>query len=331
MYNYEPVDIGMTLAGRKSGKTILGLTEADAKVCPFIPQTDPDYVPQPFMVDVVIALREKMPVYLYGSTGTGKTHAVKYLASKFRLPVFEVTGHNRLEFPELVGGYHVASGDMVWHDGPLTSAMRNGGIFLLNEQSLLDPSTATGLNSVLDGSPLFIPETGEAVPPHPAFLYVATDNSNGTGDTSGGYAGVLRQNSALLNRFMLIQATYLERAAEKKFLQAAEPSLPEDILDKMLDMATSVREGVNPPMTAHNSVQATLPESAVMSMRDLKRWARLTMIYAPAASEGVVPTFKALQMAYLNRLDAGARDAAEGMFERIFGVQIRASVETGKD
>ena len=75
--------------------------------------------------------------------------------------------------------------------GPLLTAMKEGGWFLLDEIDLLDPATAAGLNGVAEGRPLTIPETGEAVTAQPEFRFIATAtaNSNGAGDASGLYQG----------------------------------------------------------------------------------------------------------------------------------------------
>lgn len=312
-YVYKSYDLGVIFAGRPSGRTMLGI--APDCECSFIPTVPAGYVAPGGWFDAsIIALRERMPLYLYGPTGTGKTLAVKVIAAMLRLPVYEVTGHNRLEFPELVGGYHVADGNMVWHDGPLTSAMRNGGIFLLNEQGLLDPSTATGLNSVLDGSPLFIPETGEAVTPHAAFHYVATDNSNGQGDETGEYAGVLRQNSALLNRFMLVEASYLPPTEECKIITNAVPATPPDVAEKMVVYAGAIRKA------AAGKGNATM--SCTMSVRDLCRWAKLAECYASLAARGVNVALHTLAFAFLNRLSHADRDTALQLYQRIFNVGV---------
>ena len=94
--------------------------------------------------------------------------------------MFEVTGHSRLEFPELIGHHIVRQGNMEFEYGPLALAMKFGGLFLLNEIDLLEPSTAAWPNSILDGQPLCIPENGgELIVPHPMFRFAATANSNG--------------------------------------------------------------------------------------------------------------------------------------------------------
>ena len=67
------------------------------------------------------------------------------------------------------------------------------------------------LNGILDGQPLCIPENGgELVVPHPMFRFAATANSNGGSDETGLYQGVLRQNLALMDRFVLCEVTIPE-------------------------------------------------------------------------------------------------------------------------
>ncbi len=100
------------------------------------------------------------PLYVFGPTGSGKTSLIKQLAARLNFPVFCVNAHGRLEFQDLVGHLSVQQGSMTYQYGPLALAMRHGGLFLLDEFDLLDPSTAAGLNSILDGSPLCIRKMG---------------------------------------------------------------------------------------------------------------------------------------------------------------------------
>lgn len=75
---------------------------------------------------------------------------------------------------------------MAFEHGPLALAMQYGAILLLNEIDLTSPEIAAGLNSVLDGSLLYIAENGgEIIPPHPMFRFVATKNTNDGGDNTG--------------------------------------------------------------------------------------------------------------------------------------------------
>ncbi|WP_428166050.1 AAA family ATPase [Desulfovibrio sp.] len=123
-------------------------------------------------------------LYVFGTTGCGKTSCIKQ--PRLNYPVFEVTGHGRLEFADLVGHLTIKDGNMAFEHGPLALAMQYGAILLLNEIDLTSPEIAAGLNSVLDGSLLYIAENGgEIIPPHPMFRFVATKNTNDGGDNTG--------------------------------------------------------------------------------------------------------------------------------------------------
>ena len=93
-----------------------------------------------------------------------------------------------------------------------------------------DAAELAGLNDIVEGAPLVIAANGgEVIRPHPKFRVIATGNSAGTGDTSGLYQGVLRQNLAFLDRFRVIQVDYPDDATEQGLLRTLVPKLPEAI------------------------------------------------------------------------------------------------------
>ena len=88
-----------------------------------------------------------------------------------------------------------------WHNGPLIDAMRNGGIFLMDEISLADDSILERLNSVLEhGRSIILAERGgvdsdnTAIQADERFKFVATMNP-------GGDYGKKELSLALRNRF----------------------------------------------------------------------------------------------------------------------------------
>ena len=177
------MDAGEVFSGKPSGTTVTGYD----KPCAYTPQIDQDYILHDASRDIIVwFLSKPEPLYVYGPLGSGKSSTIKQLAARLNYPVFEVTGHGRLEFSDLVGHLTVNQGNMTYEYGPLALAMRYGGLLLLNEIDLTAPEVAAGLNSVLDGSPLCIAENGgELITPHPLFRFAATANSNGAGDDTG--------------------------------------------------------------------------------------------------------------------------------------------------
>ncbi|MCX7673459.1 MAG: CbbQ/NirQ/NorQ/GpvN family protein [Thiobacillaceae bacterium] len=79
------------------------------------------------------AYRNRLPVLLKGPTGCGKTRFMEYMAWRLRRPLITVSCHDDLTAADLVGRYLVKGGETVWVDGPLTRAVRVGGICYLDE------------------------------------------------------------------------------------------------------------------------------------------------------------------------------------------------------
>ena len=84
----------------------------------------------------------QLPLLLKGPTGCGKTRFVSHMAAKVGLPLFTVSCHDDLSAADLTGRYLLKGGDTVWVDGPLTRAVRDGGVCYLDEiVKALKPST----------------------------------------------------------------------------------------------------------------------------------------------------------------------------------------------
>jgi nitric oxide reductase NorQ protein len=75
----------------------------------------------------------RLPVMLKGPTGSGKTRFVEHMAWRLERPLITVACHEDLSATDLVGRFLLEGEETVWHDGPLTRAVRNGAICYLDE------------------------------------------------------------------------------------------------------------------------------------------------------------------------------------------------------
>lgn len=312
------MDAGIVFSGRPTGTKVLGYS----KPSPFTPKINHNYIFHETSRDVIVWLiAPPSPLYVCGVCGAGKTTLISQLAARLNYPVFEVTGHNRLEFQDLVGHHTVQHGNMQFEYGPLALTMKYGGLFLLNELDLLEPSTATGLNGILDGQPLCIPENGgELIEPHPMFRFAATANTNGASDETGLYQGTLRMNMALMDRFTVVEVSYPQPDAELMLLEKSAPALPELIRKRMVEYANEIRRlFMGESGYGSNAIEVTF------STRTLLRWADLTLRYQPLANQGIQPVSYALDRALGFRASRETRATLHELAQRIFAANAGSS------
>jgi nitric oxide reductase NorQ protein len=80
-----------------------------------------------------LAYNNRLPVLIKGPTGCGKTRFVEHMAARLGLPLYTVSCHDDLSASDLVGRHLINASGTYWTDGPLTQAVRHGGICYLDE------------------------------------------------------------------------------------------------------------------------------------------------------------------------------------------------------
>ena len=196
----------------------------------------------------------------------------------------------------------------------MSLAIRYGGLFLLNEADLLSPEVAVGLNGVLEGASLCLPENGgEVIHPHEMFRIACTGNTNGGGDDTGLYQGTGRMNFAWLDRFIWGEVNYPDAVVEKDLLVKLYPALPEHIVVKMVDFANEIRKQF---IGASDSYTDTI--EVTLSTRTLLRWADLTLRFQPLAHQGIQPLSYALDRALGFRASRPTRAMLHELLQRMF-------------
>lgn len=263
------------------------------------PAYDENYIMRPEMLSDILAwwlIGDKDGLMLSGPSGAGKSSIIRQVCSLLRLDLRQVTGHDRLEPQELFTTIHIVDGNTCVIDGPLTYAMRYGQVFLLDEMDANLPSTNLALNDVIQSRTLTIPETGETVVAHPDFKFIATGNTNGGGDHNARFLGTMEQNTAFMDRFWVVEATYPDERTELAILKRVMPDgTPEDHLLKMIKTANDIRELFMGESDEADRIEVT------MTTRTLCRWARMTAFFRGMAAKGVKPVEHALERALANR------------------------------
>lgn len=201
----------------------LEATKLDQYDAPDAPAIDPEYVWSEHAAPALAALAAGENVFLTGPAGTGKTTFAKQIAARYGRPFVRISCNDQTDAPTLVGMPGLKDGATTWEDGQLAAAVRRPGtVILIDEPSAARPGALMILQGVLDDDrTLAIADTGERIPVAPGVLFLAADNTAGTGDESGAYEGTRTMNRATLDRFALtIPIKYLPAKQETKLLQA---------------------------------------------------------------------------------------------------------------
>ena len=123
------------------------------------------------------AANNQLPVLLKGPTGCGKTRFVEYMAQKLERPLFTIACHDDLSATDLVGRHLIGASGTHWQDGPLTRAVREGGICYLDEVVEARKDTTVVIHPLTDHRRLLpIDRTGELIEAHANFMLVVSYN-----------------------------------------------------------------------------------------------------------------------------------------------------------
>jgi nitric oxide reductase NorQ protein len=123
------------------------------------------------------AWHNRLPLLIKGPTGCGKTRFVACMAARLGLPLHTVACHDDLSAADLVGRHLLQGGVTVWCDGPLTRAVREGGICYLDEVVEARKDTTVVLHPLADDRRMLpIERTGEVLPAPSSFMLVVSYN-----------------------------------------------------------------------------------------------------------------------------------------------------------
>ena len=160
------------------------------------------------------AYRNRLPLLIKGPTGCGKTRFVAHMAARMARPLITVACHDDLTAADLVGRHLIGDGQTVWSDGPLTRAVRLGGICYLDEVVEARKDTTVVLHPLTDDRRLLpIERTGEELHAPDEFMLVVSYNP--------GYQNLLKSlKPSTRQRFIAISFGFPPAALEQQIVIA---------------------------------------------------------------------------------------------------------------
>lgn len=160
------------------------------------------------------AWHKQLPLLIKGPTGCGKTRFIHHMAEKLNRPLFTVACHDDLTATDLVGRHLIGDGSTYWLDGPLTRAVREGGICYLDEVIEARKDTTVVLHPLSDDRRmLHIERTGEQLQAPAEFMLVLSYNP--------GYQNLMKgMKPSTRQRFVSMRFSYPETKKEQDIVMA---------------------------------------------------------------------------------------------------------------
>jgi MoxR-like ATPase len=211
-----------------------------------IPKMYMNYVPFGNYEDLLQVIATKMfyPIFITGQSGNGKTMSVEQVCAKLGRKFVCVSMTPETDESDLLGNYILIDGQMVWRDGPVTVAARQGAVLCIDEVDYGAQNLAA-LQRVLEGKPFLLKKKNEVVTPTEGFTIVATANTKGKGSEDGRYMFTNILNEAFLERFpMTMEQDWAPASVEKKILRKELQSVnrsDDAFADNLVTWAEAIR------------------------------------------------------------------------------------------
>ncbi|MFN0087387.1 MAG: CbbQ/NirQ/NorQ/GpvN family protein [Blastocatellia bacterium] len=180
------------------------------------------------------AYKAKLPVMLKGPTGCGKTRFVEAMAYRMGRPLITVACHEDLSATDLVGRFLLEGEETVWHDGPLTTAVRHGAICYLDEVVEARKDTIVLIHPLTDDRRILpVEKRGEVLSAPDDFMLVISYNP--------GYQSVLKDlKQSTRQRFLSLEFDYPPAEAEARIV-AHEGGINESTARDLVKIGEKVR------------------------------------------------------------------------------------------
>lgn len=220
---------------------------------------EPYYVPVADEVELFeAAYAQKIPVIFKGPTGCGKTRFIEYMSYRLGqpltrvkqnpspgapeavrtdddiMPLVTIACHEDLTASDLVGRYLLEGNETVWIDGPLTRAVKAGGICYLDEIVEARKDTTVLIHPLTDHRRILpVEKKGELLEAGEGFLLVLSYNP--------GYQSALKDlKHSTRQRFISLEFDYPPIDIEAEIVRH-ESGVDADVANQLAKLGGKVR------------------------------------------------------------------------------------------
>jgi nitric oxide reductase NorQ protein len=217
---------------------------------------EPFYAPLSDEIDIfTAAYQQRLPILLKGPTGVGKTRFVEYMAWKLSqplsvvqdgtkapasnngenaIPLVTVACHEDMTASDLIGRYLLDADGTRWVDGPLTRAVKVGGICYLDEIVEARKDTTVIIHPLTDHRRMLtIDKLGQVVEAADGFLMVVSYNP--------GYQNALKDlKHSTRQRFVALEFDFPPPEVEMEIIKH-EADVDSEIAEQLAKLGDKIR------------------------------------------------------------------------------------------
>ena len=265
-------------------------------------------------IEKIIQSKIFYPVFITGLSGNGKTLSVEQACAKLGREMIRVNITEETDEDDLVGGYSLVDGNIVYREGPVLTAMRRGAVLILDEVDL-NATKIMCLQSIMEGKAYHIKKTGEKVFPAVGFNIFATANTKGRGSDDGRFIGTKIMNEAFLERFPItFEQNYPPEKVELKIVQK-----------NMVKFGCVDEEFAANLVKWANVIRKSFEDGATNEVISTRRLVHIISAFAIFRNR-----LQAVELC-LNRFDTETKTSFYDLYTKVDGQVDPAATSTGED
>ncbi len=232
------------------------------------------------------AYTSRLPVMLKGPTGCGKSRFVEAMAAELERSLVTVACNDETSAADLLGRWVVRGGETVWHDGPVTRAVRDGALLYLDEVAEAREDVIVVMHPLSDHRrQLFVDRRDETLAAPPEFMLVVSFNP-------GYRRGLKELKPSTRQRCVALQFDYPQADVEAEIVRA-EAGVDAAVARKLVAFAGKVRTLDEPGIAETVSTRLLVGAARLISAGLAPRIACAVAIVQPLTDDAT--TARALQ------------------------------------